>query len=156
VCSRVFMLLQKSVGGVGLREARGAPFTRKDDERGRGSRASRVRARKRQAAMTRERTPRAGSLWKTSRDHAETSDDPCKCAGVAYRWKSPRIAARTSSSRRGLQNDLGSLGVVACAKAQQHTMGKRQGCQRHGSTEVRGRNTPRMNPTESAEANQAS
>lgn len=37
VLAHRYIELQKSVGGVGLREAHDVPFTRKDGERGRGS-----------------------------------------------------------------------------------------------------------------------
>jgi len=77
-------------------------------------------------------------------------------AWMSYGWKTPRIAAFTLSSRRGEQNDLGDLKMSRHCESGASRLGRQQGCQRYGSTEVWGRITPRMNPSEPTEADQAS
>lgn len=132
----------------------GRSFHPRGGTRGDGGLARpRMLARKRYAAAAREGAPRAGLLWKTSRDHTEIRHHPRKSADVPCRRKSPQIAAPSSSSRRGWQNGLGSLGRPSLSRKH----GRCHNEEATGVSEVRldgsaGKNTPRTNPSEPTEA----
>jgi len=93
-----------------------------------------------------------------SRDRIEIGNGPHVRADVSCRWKALRIVALIISSRRGQSNGLGDISETSSTLERdgRDEEGSRQGCQRYGSVEVRGRNTSRMNPKWPAEASQAS
>jgi len=110
-CARAsWSWLQKSAGGLRLREACSDPSPEGAACVDGGLASSRKRARKRRAAGSREEGPSAGSSRKASRDRTETVTTRARVRVSPCRWKALWIAELASSSRRGEQDDLGGLG----------------------------------------------
>jgi len=108
-CARAsWSWLQKSVGGLRLREARADPSPEGSVCVDGGLASSRERARKRHAAGSREERPSAGSSRKASRDRTET-------VTIRARVRMSPADGRHFGSRSSLlvteceQGDLGSL-----------------------------------------------
>jgi len=57
-----------------------------------------------------ERAPRVGSLRKPHVTVYETGSDSRACASVPYRWKASQVVEVVPSSRRDVENGLGSPG----------------------------------------------
>jgi len=162
VCSRVGKCCCRNRWAASDSEKRAfGHFTRSDGERGRGSSLQSVS----------ERESAAQRLWTKGRR------GPDRCGSSRDRTRNRRRSAHvrgcplategTSDRRAGL---IFTEGLAKRSRRPQEKLfvhskrerratlewGTRQGCQRYGRSEVRGRRTPRTNPKRPTEADRAS
>jgi hypothetical protein len=139
-CARAsWSWLQKSAGGLRLREACSDPSPEGAACVDGGLASSRKRARKRRAAGSREEVPSAGSSRKASRDRTETVTTRARVRVSPADGR--HFGSRSWLPRHGGVSKaiLAASGSVDHARAWQRDQGKRQGCQRFGLLEAQGR-----------------